>query len=539
MTFWQRLQSSVAGGALLIASASLASKVLGLLRDRLLFSRYGAGDTLDAYYAAFKLPDLIFSVLVLGALSSSFIPVFIQYWNKDGESGKAEAWRITNSLMNGMLLLITSLSLLLVLFAPLITPLLAPGFSGEKLELTTQLTRIMLLSIVFFGVSNIFSGVLNAFRRFAAFALAPVFYNVGILIGILLLTSFLGPSGLAWGVVLGAILHFAVQIPAVRHSGFTYQKVLDWRNPGFRKILQLMLPRTLGLGISQLNEVVITIIGSTLAVGSVSLFAAANNLQNFPIGLVGVSLAVAAFPYFSEAFSRQDHDQFVSHFSTTFRRILFLIMPAAVLMLLLRAHIVRVVLGGQAFTWEATYLAAQILGYFTVSLVAQSLIPMLARSYYADQDTKTPVKVAVATLLLNIALSLFLSPRFGILGLAFSYSASSVVNMLLLLAILRVRHGDLDDRVILRSTVKIVFASAVMGAVTWLTLRGILPGINNRTFVGIFLQGLTAGGVGVAVYLILALALRFDEVRILASWLKKFWWQLRLLTNGGTKNDIG
>ncbi len=537
MSFWQRLQSSVAGGALLIASASLASKFLGLVRDRLLFSRYGAGDTLDAYYAAFKLPDLIFSVLVLGALSSSFIPVFIQYWNRDGEQGQAEAWRITNSLMNGILLIISSLSVLLILFAPLLTPLLAPGFSGDKLSLTTNLTRIMLLSIVFFGVSNICSGVLNAFRRFASFALAPVFYNVGIIIGILFLAPWFGPSGLAWGVVLGAALHLLVQLPSVRSTGFRYHRILDWGNAGVKKVLHLMLPRTLGLGISQMNEVVITIIGSTLAVGSVSIFNAANNLQNFPIGLVGVSLAVAAFPYFSEAFSRQDRGQFVTHFSMTFRRILFLIMPAAVLMLLLRAHIVRVVLGGDALTWEATYLTAQTLGYFTVSLVAQSLIPMLARSYYADQDTTTPVRIAILTLCLNIGLSLWLSQPFGILGLAFAYSVSNVVNMLLLLAILRVRHGDLDDRTILRSTLKILFAATLMGVATWLTLRGVLPGINNRTFVGIFLQALAAGGVGIVVYIGTALALRFDEVRILANWLMKFWRQLKLLANPGMKHD--
>jgi putative peptidoglycan lipid II flippase len=201
--------------------------------------------------------------------------------------------------------------------------------------------------------------------------------------------------------------------------------------------------------------------------------------------------------------------------------------------LLLRAHIVRVILGAGKFDWEATYLTAQTLGYFAVSLVAQSLVPMLARSYYADQDTKTPVKIAIVTLMMNIGLSLLLSHRFGILGLAAAYSFSNVLNMILLLAVLRIRHGDLDDRVIIRSTVKILMASAVMGVIIWLSLRAVLPGVNTHTRIGIFLQGAISGIAGLTVYGIIALVFRFDEVKIIAGQLRKYWMQIRGLANGG------
>jgi len=292
----------------------------------------------------------------------------------------------------------------------------------------------------------------------------------------------------------------------------------------------------LGLAVNQLNHVVITVIGSTLAVGSVAIFNLANNLQSFPIGLIGVSLAVAAFPFFSEAFSEQNKLKFVEHFSMTFRRILYFIIPAAVIILLLRAHIVRVVLGVGEFGWEATYLTAQTLGYFALSLVAQSLIPILARSFYADKDTKTPVKIAIVSLMINVGLSIWLAPVYGIVGLAAAFSVSNIINMFLLLAVLRSKHGDLDDQKIIKSTLKIIAASAVMGLAIWLSLRAILPGINNRTFIGIFLQGSIAGTIGMLVYTVITLVFRFDEVTIVRNWLKKIWYQLKQVRNGGSNN---
>ncbi|PIS41861.1 MAG: murein biosynthesis integral membrane protein MurJ, partial [Candidatus Kerfeldbacteria bacterium CG08_land_8_20_14_0_20_42_7] len=214
-TFIRKLTTTVTGGALIIAATSILSRFLGLLRDRLLASTFGGGGALDSYFAAFKVPDLIFNVLVLGALSSSFIPVFIGYIKKNDPSSRDEAWRVANSILNLLLIVLIVLGILFFIFVPQIIPLIAPGFPAEKQNITIQLSRVMLVAIVFFGISNVVSGILNALKRFTSFALAPVLYNLGIIFGIVALTPRYGLMGLAYGVVLGAFLHLAIQIPSV------------------------------------------------------------------------------------------------------------------------------------------------------------------------------------------------------------------------------------------------------------------------------------------------------------------------------------
>ncbi|MFA5070200.1 MAG: murein biosynthesis integral membrane protein MurJ [Patescibacteria group bacterium] len=520
---WHKLQTTVAGGAIIIAFASIVSRLLGLLRDRLFASTFGAGDILDSYYAAFRLPDLIFNVLVLGALSAAFIPVFLEYWQKDKEANFStkEAWRIANSVLNIICLILLVLGLFFFIFATPITRLITPGFSPVKQAMTVDLTRIMLASIFIFGISNIFGSILNSFRKFLAFAFAPVMYNIGIIFGILLFYKWWGVEGLAWGVVVGAFLHLAIQVPSVLKTGFRYQWLFDFKHPGVRKMFRLILPRTFGLAVGQINQLVITVIASFLAAGSLAVFNLANNLQSFPINVIGVSLAIAAFPLMSEAFAARETDKFVVQFSVTLRRVLFLIIPASVLFILLRAQIVRVILGAGAFDWQDTYLTAQALGYFSLSLFAQSLIPMLARSFYAHQDTKTPVKISVVSLLINILGSVILSRYMGILGLALSFSISNLVNMALLILVLRRRFGDLDDKKIINSTVRILLASFFMGGVIWLVKRFLVLGLNMQTFVGVLLEGVVAGAVGVLVYLAIAFIFHFDEISILRQWLFK------------------
>lgn len=518
---WHKLQTTVAGGAIIIASASVISRILGLLRDRLFASTFGAGDILDSYYAAFRLPDLIFNVLVLGALSAAFIPVFLEYWYKDKESGftRQEAWQIANSVLNIICLILVVLGLIFLIFAPQITSWITPGFSPEKQAMTVKLTRIMLLSIFIFGISNIFGSILNSFRKFLAFAFAPVMYNIGIILGVTLFYKCWGIGGLAWGVVLGAFLHLVIQLPSVLKTGYHYQWLFDFGHPGVRKMFRLILPRTFGLAVGQINQLVITIVASFLAAGSLAVFNLANNLQSFPINVFGVSLAIAAFPLMSEAFASRATDKFVVQFSVTLRRVLFLIIPASVIIILLRAQIVRVVLGAGAFDWQDTYLTAQALGYFSISLFAQSLIPMLARSFYAHQDTKTPVKISVVSLLINIIGSLILGHYMGILGLALSFSLSNLVNMALLILVLRRRFGNLDDKKIINSTARILLASFFMAGSIWLIKRFLVLGLNMQTFVGVLIEGVVAGTVGILVYLAIAFIFRFDEISILRQWI--------------------
>lgn len=507
----QRLETTITGGAVLIAVASFISRILGLLRDRMLFSTFGAGDTLDSYFAAFRIPDFLFNILVLGALSSAFIPVFLKHDREEG-------WRIANGVLTMLLIIFGVFAVVAFIFAPKLAPLFAPGFSGEKLATTILLSRIMLLSMLLFVASNVLSCMLNALRRFLAFALSPIAYNIGIIIGIVVLYPTMGVAGLAWGVVLGAFLHLALQLPSVRRMGWRYR----WPRPvltgGARRIFQLMGPRTVGLAAVQIEQVVSTMFASTLAVGSVSMFNAAQNIQSFPINIFGISLAVSSFPVFSTAWNEGRTADFINEFSRIFRRILFFVAPVTVLFLLLRAHVVRLVLGAGNFDWDATFLTAQTLGLLALSLFAQSLIPMLARSFYAIQDTRTPMFVSVSAVVLNLSGALLLVGKLGILGLAISLTVASFVHMLALLFLLRKRLGDLDDATILSSTIKIMIASAVMTLVVWLTLQVAARGVDQQTFVGIFLQGSTAALAGSLAYVSSAYLFRFSEVAMIERW---------------------
>jgi putative peptidoglycan lipid II flippase len=505
----KKLTTTITGGAIIIALFSLLSRILGLVRDRLLFSTFGAGDVLDTYYAAFRLPDLIFNTLVLGALSTAFIPVFLEYWHKD----KEKAWRIANSVLNIMLVILVVLALLAFYFAPEMISWIAPGFDIEKRLITAELTRIMLIGIIFLGLSNIASSILNAFKRFTAFAIAPVMYNIGIILGIIILVPMFGIQGLAWGVVLGAFLHFFVQLPAIARLGFRYNLSFDFRMRGVRKIGALMLPRTFGLAISQINQVVNTIIGSTLVVGSVAVFNAANNLQNVPIGIFAIPIALAYFPVFTDAWVNKDIPKLVASFSKAMRRILFITIPSAIFIILLRAHIVRLILGSGEFNWTDTILTARTLSFFAISLFAQSLIPLIARVFYALQDTKTPVIVSVMSLLLNITLSYHFSLTMGVAGLALGFSIASIANVFVLWLLLRKRLGDLDDHKVSSSIMRISLISVVAGWIMYAVLFGIAPLVDTHTGFGLMLQAGGAGVVGLAVYLGLAKIFKLDEFK--------------------------
>jgi putative peptidoglycan lipid II flippase len=510
------LSNSVGGGAIIIAIFSILSRLIGLFRDRLLTANFGAGEILDAYYAAFRLPDLVFNTLVLGALSSAFIPIFLEVYSKN----KEEAWSVANSVLNILFVIILIFVIVFFIFAPILVNLIVPGFNKETKNLTIQLTRIMLIGILFFTLSNVVSSILNSFRRFFAYSLAPVMYNLGIIFGILFFVPRVGPIGLAWGVVFGSFLHFLSQLPSLFHSGYHWQPNFDWLNPAVRKIGFLMLPRCFGLAISQFNLIVTTLIASTLISGTIAIYNLAFNLVSFPINIFGTSLAVAVFPVFSKSLVDGQKDLFIHHFSKTIRRILYLIIPTSVVLILLRAQIVRLILGVGKFDWQDTFLTAQALGYFSISLFAQSLIPVLARAFYAKKDTITPVKAAVVGLIVNIVGCLILGPKMGVAGLALALSFSSIINLLLLFIILKKQVGNLDEKRILRSTLKIVCLSFLMALAIQFVKYQIVSLVNMQTFLGVLIQFLVASLIGGIFYFILSLIFEYEEVWIIKRYLK-------------------
>jgi len=525
--------NSITVAAAFVALSSLASRFLGVVRDRILAGEFGAGSTLDIYYAAFRIPDLIFNLIVLGALSAGFIPIFsaaVKNWSGsadgDGTASAASdanraAWSLANNILNLLCLGVGTLSLLGIIFAPALTALLTPGFSPADQAATASLTRLMFLSPLFLGISGVWGGILQSFRRFLIYSLAPIFYNLGIIVGAVYFTEWWGLHGLAVGVVLGALLHMAVQIPAVRQLGYRYQFRFDWRDAASRQIGKMMVPRTLSLAISQINLVVITILASGLSSGSLAIFNFANNLQSFPIGIFGVSFAIAAFPALAAA--AFDHELLKANFSQALRQIFFFVIPASVLIIALRAQIIRVVLGTGNFDWQDTILTMDTLAFFAFSLFAQAALPLLVRVFYARHDSATPFYIGLASVAANVALSLWLGPIMGVAGLALAYSAANIVNFFLLWLWLQRRVGDLDLWRILTSAGKIITASLAAGLAAQLLKVPVSTLVDMDRFSGVFLQLAVSGSAGLAVYLAFCYLLQSEELSSFLSSIIRRW----------------
>ena len=515
---WKRIfkekVNSIALAAVLVAASSLVSRLLGVFRDRILASQFGAGPQLDIYYAAFRVPDLLFNLVVLGALSAGFIPIFSGLVKNFNDPKKNEenigAWALASNVINLLSVFLLAFSLLGILFAPLFVRFITPGFSSESQAATASLTRIMFLSPLFLGISGVLGGMLQSFRRFLIYSLAPIFYNLGIIVGVLWFSNWWGLSGLAWGVVLGAFLHMLIQIPAVYALGFRHSFKINFKDKGTRKIGSLMIPRTMSLAITQIDLLVTTVIASGLVSGSLTVFNLANNLQSFPIGIFGVSFAIAAFPTLSQyAF---DKEKLEASFSSTLRQILFFVIPATVFLITLRAQIIRVVLGAGAFTWQDTILTMNTLALFSISLFAQASIPLMVRVFYARHDSKTPFYLGIFTVVVDIILCLVLSKKMGVTGLALAYSISNILNFLLLWTWLHFTVGNLGINKIVRSAIKFSLAAIGAGLIIQLVKIAALPFIDMTRFSGVFIQLTAAFISGGLVYLLLCYLLGSEEL---------------------------
>lgn len=511
---------TIVSAAAIVGVLSFASRVFGLIRDRVLAGEFGAGDVLDAYYAAFKLPDLTFSLIVVGALSASFIPLFTKYYYS--HLNQKRAWEITNNVLHLIVISVTVIAVVLAIFAHPLAGLIAPGFTGAKRILVADFTRVMLLAQIILAVSVVYGSVLQGMKRFFLYSLAPIFYNIGIIIGGVWLVDWVGPIGLAWGVVLGALLHLVVQIFGVVQAGYRYRWTMHVADRDTQDIFRLMGPRMLSIGLGQINFLILTIIATTLAAGSVTVFQFAYNIQFFAVGIVGVSYAVAAFPSFAEHLGRGDTKKFISLFSSTIRQVLFLMVPLMILFLILRAQIVRVVVGAGAFDWTATILTANTLAFFTLSLIAQALIFIVVRAFFALHDTVSPLLAGVVASVLGLISALFFTQTFGVVGLGMAFSLSAIVNLALLWVPLRQRIGTLDEAHIVRSLLSISSAGLAC-AVVMQSLKGLVVGrfFTLDTFFGVLGQGLVAGGIGLIVYVGVAYVLKSEELLDILSGVRK------------------
>ena len=521
---------TIAGGAFLIAVSSILSRILGLFRDRLLVSRFGVSDALDAYYASFQIPNFLFALLILGTLSVAFIPVFTEYVAKDK---REDAWRMTNSILTIVGVVMGVLCLALSIGAHKLVPVIAPGFEGEKLQLTIALTRVMMLSPFVFALSAVLTSVLNAHKRFLAAALAPLLYNASIIFGIVVLSKPFGVLGVAYGAILGAVLHFLVQLPAVVALGWRSRFVFDTKHEGVREVGRLFLPRIFGIDISQISQFIGTAIGTTFGVGAPALFNLAMNIAAVPVGVVAIPFAMAAFPALSEAAARGDREAFRSAFSATLRQILFFLVPLTTLAFVLRLQIVRVLIGAETLSWNDTRLSAAALALAILTMSLQGLAPLLARAFYALKNTWIPVAISLAAMTANIIttfvlkdwlsgeggratawlwLALFGVDDVRVLALTAAFSIASIVQVTLLFYFLRRKFGRIGASGIFRALGKYALgAFAASWAAAWV-LRPGAQTVDTRSLGSVFTEAALATLAGFAAYLLVLRLLKSEEL---------------------------
>lgn len=509
--------TSVVSAAVIVAVFSLLSRIVGFFRDRLLAGLFGAGDQLDVYYAAFRIPDFLFQLIVIGALSACFIPVFTRYFGKDNE----RAWRYTSNTVNVLSVTFLVMAALGAALAPLYTPWVVHGFSPDKQQQVVDATRVLFIGQVFFAVSMVFGSVLQGAKRFVLYSFAPIVNNFGILLGAFFLVPWFGFMGLAWGAVLGASLHALFQSIGVYALGYRYTLTFDVFDKDLRQTFQQMGPRVLGIAVSQVNILLMTSMATGLSNGSVTILQFAYTLNFFPIGVVGVSYAIAAFPTFCEFINNRELERFREAFSTTVRQVMFFIIPATVVSLLLRAQIVRLVFGAGVFDWVATTVTADTLAMFAISFFAQCLVFVVVRAFFALEDSRTPFVAGLFGTLVCVGGGYVLAPAYGVVGLALAFSLASMVQLAILWTVLKRKIGSLDEWQILKSTAILSLSGLAAAAVMQSVKYEVVEHIQLDTFMHVFIQTGIAGGAGLFMYFAAAFVLRSPEMLAFAQGLHK------------------
>jgi putative peptidoglycan lipid II flippase len=472
----------VTAGLILTASA-LASRLLGWVRLLVIGSQFGAGRDLDAYLAAFRIPDAIFQLVVAGALSAALIPVFASYRAR-GED--ADAWRLASSVINLVLIALVVLSGLMAILAPVLVPLVAPGFDPETTELTIRLTRVMLLSPVLIGLGAVVTGILNTYGRFTAGAVAPLLYNLAIIGAAIFLAPALGVEGLAIGVAIGSAAHLVIQLPSLLAIQPRYAPIIGLGHPGVRRVAWLIGPRMLGLAAGQVNFIVSTVLASGLVAGSLTAYNYAFQLSQIPVGVVGVSVAMALFPTLSHDAALGRRAEIRHQVALSVRLLIFVAAILTAVTVVLREPLASVFFQYGLFTRESAAQTAGALGFFGVGLVGHIVVHVLTRTFYAMQDTRTPVGWAIVAVAINVPLMAILVGPMGVEGLALALSITAVLEVLGLLWSLRRRIESIEGSAILSSTIRAVAAG---GAAALIMLGGL-------SLIDAWLPGLLVDGLG-------------------------------------------
>ena len=506
---------ALARAGLIVSGAYLVARVLGYVRVVVIGSTLGAGPELDAFFAAFRIPDLIFQLVAAGTVAAALVPMVA---GQLGTGRASRAWHIVSTIASLMTVGLVILAGVAWLAAPVLVPFIAPGFSGEQLQRTIELTRLMLLAPMFLALGAVATSALNAHNRFAASALAPIVYNLAIIGAAFILTPSLGVTGLAIGVLAGSLGHLLVQLPPLARAGFRFTPNLDAGDPEVREALRLMGPRAIALGAGQITFVVATAFASGLVAGSVTAFTFAFTVFSIPLSVIGVPLGIVALPTLSRDLARGAVDEFVTLMSRAVRLILFLILPLVALGIALRGPATTVLFTHGKFTEASTELVASTLLVLLLALPGEGLLTILVRAFYANRDTRTPALAAILAVALNVVVGAFAlyGLGWGLPGIAAGIAVGSTVEATVLAILLRREIPEFDPRQIVTAAAPIVLASLAGGLVAAGVVVILDPGLaGGPTQVRALVELVAGGGLGGLTYLALARALRLPELGLI------------------------
>ena len=499
-------QTNILTAAFVIMATVILSQVLGLLRTRLLFSIFGPSNTLGIYNYASILPDTIFQLTIAAALTSAFIPVFSEYLSKGKER---EAHRMASTLLTTGLVIFASLSIVLVIFAPQILSVFNGGqnFSGEDMMLMVNLMRIIIIGQTIYIIGTFFSAMLQSYNHFFIPGIATAFYNVGIILGILIFHQYVGIYAVPYGIILGAIIFVIFQIPLARKVGFSFMLTINFlRSKELAKIFMLTWPRTIQVGIQQVGTIIIAaIIAFMVEPGRIHLlFDSAKTLMFAPVSLVGFSIAQAAFPVLSR--EKNNLHDFKITFMTSFNQMLYLILPISALILVLRIPIVRLAYGADKFDWPATVLTGHILAFLSLSIFAQALIVLFYRAFYALHNSLVPLIVSAFSTVLLITLGYYfvIIKQMNIESIAFAFTCANILQLVILIVTLNKKIGGFPKTLLFFSPLKIFLATFFTGIALYVPVKLLdqLVFDTTRTINLIFLTGISSF-IGFSFYLFL------------------------------------
>lgn len=513
-------QTQLARSASLVMVLVLISRLLGFVRERAIAEVFGRTWETDAFRAAFNIPDLMYILLVGGAISAAFLPVFTEYLAKEQHQ---EAWELASTFISAGTLFLLLFATLGTIFSPWLAPLVAYRFEGEQLALLVYLMRLMFPAVLFTAMAGMAMGIHHAYRHFVMPMVGPIFYNVAIILGAYLLGPRMGITGMAVGTVAGAIGNFLIQLPFVYRRASRFPWRIRWQHPGLQRVLKMMGPALLGLAISQINVIIVTNLASGLDEGSITALNLANRLMQLPLGVFGMALATVLFPTLTRLSAREEWSEFRSTFSFGLRGVLFVTIPSAAGLLALAEPVVRLLFEAGEFGPDDTKATAFALYFFALAVVGLSSVQIVTRTFYALHDTATPVKVGLLAVLINTAAAVillnFTQLHHG--GLALAFTLASLAQMVLGLWFLRGRIGSIEGTRILTTALRAGAASLVMGMGAHATAQWVASWTNLAHWPGRLLQVSAGVAAGVLIYGGLAWLFRMEEMRMARSLLRR------------------